>query len=101
MVYDTQPGAAITAAPTMVLGGGRVQVHTNAQLADGGPNPSAANPPPLTQEELRPIVQERGVAFLEELIAASELLVDYFLKEQSREAKGSLAGRSVRGRSTN
>ncbi len=40
------------------------------------------------------LVRERGAAFLEELIAASELLVDYFLKEQSREAKGSLPGRA-------
>jgi DNA primase len=40
------------------------------------------------------LVRERGAAFLEELIAASELLVDYFLKEQSREAKGSLSGRA-------
>src|SRR3984957_1064744 len=40
------------------------------------------------------LVRERGAAFLEELIAASELLVDYFLKEQAREAKGSLSGRA-------
>ena len=40
------------------------------------------------------LVRERGAAFLEELIGASELLVDYFLKEQAREAKGSLAGRA-------
>jgi DNA primase len=40
------------------------------------------------------LVRERGAAFLEELIAASELLVDYFLKEQAREAKGSLEGRA-------
>ncbi len=40
------------------------------------------------------LVRERGAASLEELIAASELLVDYFLKEQAREAKGSLAGRA-------
>jgi DNA primase len=40
------------------------------------------------------LVRERGAAFLEALIGASELLVDYFLKEQAREAKGSLAGRA-------
>ncbi len=40
------------------------------------------------------LVRERGAAFLEESIGASELLVDYFLKEQSREAKDSLAGRA-------
>ncbi len=40
------------------------------------------------------LVRERGAASLEELIGASELLVDYFLKEQAREAKGSLAGRA-------
>ena len=40
------------------------------------------------------LVRERGAAFLEELIAASELLVDYFLKEQARDAKGSLPGRA-------
>jgi DNA primase len=40
------------------------------------------------------LVRERGAAFLEELIGASELLVDYFLKEQAREAKGSLSGRA-------
>ena len=40
------------------------------------------------------LVRERGAAFLEELIGASELLVDYFLKEQAREAKGSLEGRA-------
>src|SRR5271166_3167478 len=40
------------------------------------------------------LVRERGAASLEELITASELLVDYFLKEQSREAKGSLEGRA-------
>jgi DNA primase len=40
------------------------------------------------------LVRERGAASLEELIGASELLVDYFLKEQAREAKGSVAGRA-------
>jgi len=40
------------------------------------------------------LVRERGAAFFEELIAESELLVDYFLKEKAREAKGSLAGRA-------
>jgi parallel beta-helix repeat protein len=34
VVYDTQPGAATTAAPTTPLGGGRIQIHTQ------GPNPS-------------------------------------------------------------
>jgi streptogramin lyase len=58
VVYDTQPGAPVTAAPTTALGGGRIQVHTNAQLATGGENLSGGNPAPLTPEELRPIVQE-------------------------------------------
>ena len=40
------------------------------------------------------LVRERGAAFLEELINSSELLVDYFLKEQAREAKGSMDGRA-------
>ena len=40
------------------------------------------------------LVRERGAAFFEEFIGASELLVDYFLKEQAREAKGSLSGRA-------
>jgi hypothetical protein len=58
VVYDTQPGAANTAAPTKALGGGRIQVHTNAQLVAGGANPSGGNVVPLTPEELQPIVQE-------------------------------------------
>jgi hypothetical protein len=58
MVYDTQPGAATTAAPTTALGGGRIQVHTNAQLVAGGANPSGADVAPLTAEELQPVVQE-------------------------------------------
>jgi hypothetical protein len=58
VVYDTQPGAANTAAPTTPLGGGRIQVHTNAQLVAGGPNPSEGNPDPLTPQELQPVVQE-------------------------------------------
>jgi PKD repeat protein len=58
VVYDTQPGAPTTAAPTTVLGGGRIQVHTNAQLVAGGANPSGGNPDPLTPQELQPIVQE-------------------------------------------
>jgi len=40
------------------------------------------------------LIRERGAAFLDELITSSELLVDYFLKEQGREAKGSLPGRA-------
>jgi hypothetical protein len=32
VVYDTQPGAPVNTAPTTALGGGRIQVHTNAQL---------------------------------------------------------------------
>jgi hypothetical protein len=58
VVYDTQPGAATTAAPTTALGGGRIQVHTNAQLVAGGANPSGENVAPLTLEELQPVVQE-------------------------------------------
>jgi hypothetical protein len=58
VVYDTQPGAPTTAAPTTALGGGRIQVHTNAQLVAGGPNPSGRKPDPLTPAELEPIVQE-------------------------------------------
>jgi hypothetical protein len=58
VVYDTQPGAATTAAPTTALGGGRIQVHTNAQLAAGGANPSSENVTPLTPEELQPVVQQ-------------------------------------------
>jgi hypothetical protein len=58
VVYDTQPGAPTTAAPTTPLGGGRIQVHTNAQLVAGGENPTGANVAPLTAAELRPVVQE-------------------------------------------
>jgi hypothetical protein len=58
VVYDTQPGAANTAAPTTALGGGRIQVHTNAQLVAGGANASGGNVAPLTAEELQPVVQE-------------------------------------------
>jgi parallel beta-helix repeat protein len=58
VVYDTQPGAATTAAPTTALGGGRIQVHTNAQLVAGGANPSGGDVAPLTPEELQPVVQE-------------------------------------------
>ncbi len=58
VVYDTQPGAANTAAPTTALGGGRIQVHTNAQLVAGGANPGGGNVESLTPEELRPVVQE-------------------------------------------
>jgi PKD repeat protein len=56
VVYDTQPGAPTTAAPTTPLGGGRIQVHTNAQLAAGGlPSGDVA---PLTAGELQPVVRE-------------------------------------------
>jgi hypothetical protein len=41
VIYDTQPGAANTAAPTTALGSGRIQVHTNAQLVAGRENPNA------------------------------------------------------------
>jgi hypothetical protein len=58
VVYDTQPGAPTTAAPTTALGGGRIQVHTNAQLVAGGASASGGNPDPLTPDELRPVVQE-------------------------------------------
>jgi hypothetical protein len=58
VVYDTQPGAATTASPTTSLGGGRIQVHTNAQLVAGGENPSKGNVEPLTPEELQPVVQQ-------------------------------------------
>jgi DNA primase len=40
------------------------------------------------------LVRERGAGFLEELIGASELLVDYFLKERALEAKESPEGRA-------
>jgi hypothetical protein len=58
VVYDTQPGAPITASPTTALGGGRIQVHTNAQLMAGGAKPGGADPAPLTPAELRSVVQE-------------------------------------------
>ena len=58
VVYDTQPGAPTTAAPTTPLGGGRIQVHTNAQLVAGGANLRGGNPDPLTPPELQPVVQE-------------------------------------------
>jgi streptogramin lyase len=58
VVYDTQPGAATTAAPTTALGGGRIRVHTNAQLVAGGENASGGNVAPLTPDELQPVVQE-------------------------------------------
>jgi hypothetical protein len=57
VVYDTQPGAPTTASPTTALGGGRIQVHTNAQLVAGGPSPTGADPTPLTQQELQPVVE--------------------------------------------
>jgi hypothetical protein len=58
VVYDTQPGAPTTAAPTTALGGGRIQVHTNAQLIAEGANPSGENVAPLTPQQLGPVVQE-------------------------------------------
>jgi hypothetical protein len=58
VVYDSQPNAAATASPTTSLGGGRIQVHTNAQLVAGGENPSKENVEPLTSEELQPVVQQ-------------------------------------------
>jgi hypothetical protein len=58
VVYDTQPGAAVNAAPTTPLGGGRIQVHTNAQLVAGGANPGGGSVPLLTAAELQPVVQE-------------------------------------------
>jgi hypothetical protein len=73
VVYDTQPGAANTAAPTTALGGGRIQVHTNAQLVAGGPNPAAANVAPLTPEELQPVVQEAIAAWAAAGIDAVQL----------------------------
>ena len=42
-------------------------------------------------------VRERGAAAFAELIEQSELLVDYFLSEQAREARGSIAGARARG----
>jgi hypothetical protein len=63
VVYDTQPGAATTAAPTTALGGGRIQVHTNAQLVAGGANPPAVDVAPLTPTELRPVVREAIAAW--------------------------------------
>lgn len=46
VIYDTQPGAANTAAPTTPLGGGRIQIHTNAQTAtvihSSGGSPSSS-----------------------------------------------------------
>jgi hypothetical protein len=58
VVYDTQPGAPATAAPTTPLGGGRIQVHTNAQLVARGPHFGGAHTVPLTPAELQPIVRE-------------------------------------------
>src|SRR5262249_19057975 len=40
------------------------------------------------------LVREKGAASLEELIASSELLVDYFLRIQASEGRGSIAGRA-------
>jgi hypothetical protein len=48
VIYDTQPGAANTAPPTTPLGGGDIQIHTNAQTASvihsasGSPSSSTA-----------------------------------------------------------
>jgi hypothetical protein len=57
VVYDTQPGAATTAAPTTALGDGRIQVHTNAQLVAGGAN-AGGNVADLTPAELQPVVRQ-------------------------------------------
>src|SRR5262249_37433068 len=54
----TQPGAAPTPAPPTAPGGGRIQVHTAAQLVAGGPSPNSGNGAPLTMAELQPIVQQ-------------------------------------------
>ncbi len=40
------------------------------------------------------LMAKRGAAAMEELIAAAELLIDYFLREQAREARGSVEGRA-------
>jgi hypothetical protein len=58
VVYDTQPGAPLTALPTTALGGGRIQVHTNAQLVANVASTGRTNPVPLTLAELQPIVHE-------------------------------------------
>jgi parallel beta-helix repeat protein len=46
VVYDTQPGAPITAAPTTALGGGRIQVHTGGSIAATGEAPGATGGAP-------------------------------------------------------
>jgi hypothetical protein len=60
VVYDSQPGAATTAAPTTALGGGAIQIHANPnglQLTGiAAPTPAAV--PALTPAELAPVVQE-------------------------------------------
>jgi len=50
IVYDTQPGAAQTAAPTTVLGGGSIAIHSNGNspLPPGGPGNSGTNKEPIT-----------------------------------------------------
>jgi hypothetical protein len=73
IVYDTQPGASTTAAPTTTLGGGRIQVHTNAQLVAGGENASGGNIDPLTPDELQPVVQEAIAAWAATGIDAAQL----------------------------
>jgi hypothetical protein len=45
VVYDTQPGAATTAQPTTVLGGGRIQVHSNGPMLRIGGNSGSQVPP--------------------------------------------------------
>src|SRR5262249_18280483 len=57
VVSDTQP-CDPPPAPTTALGGGRIQVHTNAQLVVGAANPDAATVAPLSAEELQPVVQQ-------------------------------------------
>jgi hypothetical protein len=46
VVYDTQPGAPTSAAPTTPLGGGRIQVHTGASIAATGGTPGGTSDAP-------------------------------------------------------
>jgi PKD repeat protein len=73
VVYDTQPGAPTTAAPTTALGGGHIQVHTNAQLVAGSANPVGADPAPLTPAELQPVVREAIARWAAAGISAAQL----------------------------
>jgi hypothetical protein len=47
IVYDTQPGAALTAAPTTLLGGGDIQAHTSSAKTEAVVISSASPPAPL------------------------------------------------------